>query len=122
MNIRSITGVISPYFAKVREKTANESGADRDAQPDHGGNQKRKSPLTEEELLQVQEYVRELPGFAENNLSLRVQQTENVVVLFIEDPQGKVIRRMAEAELLDLLLQSQTKSPSTKGRILNKAV
>ncbi len=102
---------------KKTEVKSRESDADRD--PD-GRRQREGQPnreLTEEEVNEAVAIIKQLPGFIKNNLKLSVKIKENIKIVIIEDQSGKVIRRIEESELCQLL----DKSPEQKGKLLSRS-
>lgn len=117
MNIKSITGIQVPQDVKKTEKRTQDTSADRDAQQQDGGQQERKK-MTPEELLKAIDYLKALKGVAENNLRVRLDQSSDTAIIFIEDSSGKVVRRIPETDLW-LLMQEKDKS---KGHLFDKAM
>lgn len=120
MNIRSITSAIFPYAIKSKDRKSGESAADRDPSHGGGGGHEPKRHLSEEELKAAMDHIRKLPGFQENNLSLRLDQSNGITILFIEDPGGRVVRRIPESEIHSL--QAEAQSKGGKGSIIHKAM
>ncbi len=105
---------------KTEKKTqvkSRESDADRDAdgrrQPEGAPNRE----LTEEEVNEAISIIKQLPGFIKNSLSLKLENKGKVKIIYIKDQSGKVIRRIEESELCQLL----DKSPEKKGKIFSRS-
>src|SRR5690606_14153923 len=97
--------------------TRTEGSADRE--PNQGGDKGDESPkrhLSDQELQQAIDHLKQLAGVKENNLTVRLVRENDIVLVFIEDPTGKIIRRIPEAELSTL-----TKVTKIKGNIIAKA-
>ena len=118
MNIRGLSNIFTPLISKAsrREETL---GADRDREGGAGndGGQGRNRRLTEDEVQEVLKKVRELPGFKDQSLSARVEVSDGVRVIWIEDLGGKVVRRIPESQMTSLLSSSSDRP----GHILNTA-
>jgi uncharacterized FlaG/YvyC family protein len=123
MNIKGIVNNLIPidFFKTDLRKTRNT--ADRDPQQggDGGGETPQRHQFTDQELDEVLKHLRELPGVKVNNLQIRVEKTENRVVVFVEDVTGKVVRRIPDTELW-FLMKSRSTTVGDRGNLLNKAL
>jgi uncharacterized FlaG/YvyC family protein len=122
MNIKGVLATVIPVDFGKRDLRKTRNEPERDAQQ---GGQGGQQPLahhrfTEEELKDALKMLRELPGIKENNLQIRVERNEDRVVIFVEDPTGKVIRRIPDLELWAMFTRRQTDNP--RGNLLNKAL
>lgn len=119
MNIRALTNIFTPQAAAKANRREETSGADRDREGGTGGDggsgQGRK--LTDEEIQEALKRVRDLPGFKDQSLSAKVEETNGIKVVWILDSSGKVIRRIPESQLHSLL----GVTPGHPGHILNTA-
>lgn len=126
MNIKSVVNSFLPFDVRKTENAGakkdikSQESHDRDAdgrrQPDQEPNKRH---LSEEELKDAVKYLEELPGVKDNNLVVRLRNSESEVrVVYIEDRKGQVVRRIPEAELWQLTLNRQKK----KGQLLDKAM
>lgn len=124
MNIKtlatpSVTPLDSLKNTEIKKEMRSEESGDRDAdgrrEPSSG---EQKEALTEEELLQVMQSLREIPGVKEHNLTVRHQFINNHYFFFLEDLQGKTIRRMSTPEAW-MVVQSQDQKT---GQLLNKTL
>ena len=118
MNIKSITGPIIPQDIKKIEKRAQDTSADRDPTPQNGEEKPQPHKMSDEELENALSFLRNLKGVKDNNLQLRVEKNDGTLVVFIEDLNGKVIRRIPENDLW-LLTRDPEKS---KGNLFDKAM
>lgn len=130
MDVKNIARNILPFSlgksseAKMRESVASEtkSSTDRDA----NGQQQReehvpKRGLTEEELQEAIKALEAVPGVKDSGLQFKLVREENgVPFVRVLDRDGKVVRRIAEAELADVRAR-QVNAKST-GNLLNKAM
>ena len=78
------------------------------------------SDLSEEEFVEMIEYLKNLPGVKSSSLSLRVVDTNNMKVVIVEDAAGHIVRRISEIEL-SILMQQRTVE-NAPGSLLNKAI
>jgi len=100
-------------------KTVQTQDREPGNQGGNGGQEQARHHLTEEELQEALKRLQEVPGVKENNFQFRVTRDENRIIVFVEDPSGKVLRRMTDQELWLFL---QEKSNRSKGNLLNKAM
>ncbi|MEQ1876362.1 MAG: flagellar protein FlaG [Bdellovibrionia bacterium] len=118
MNIKSVGNPLQPFeIRNVDKNKRTEASSDRDPTQDQsrGGDTPERN-LSEEELQAAVEHLKQIPGIKDNNLTVRLARENGVPVVFIEDPLGKVVRRIPESELATL-----SKTPKSKGNILDKA-
>jgi uncharacterized FlaG/YvyC family protein len=121
MNIKGIVSNLLPADLKSVDLRKTRNTPDRDPQQGGGGEAPPKNhKLTESELEEALKILRELPGVKLNNLQFRVERPNGRIVVFLEDPTGKVLRRMPDLELLQLV---KNHNPDrTRGQLLNKAL
>lgn len=105
MNIKSIgPQIIVPVEQKNRAETTDgvkfQESTERDANGRRQESEEEaKRNLSDEELQEALKKLKELPGVKTHNLQVRLAEEEGVKVVFLEDPQGKIIRRLSEAQL-----------------------
>lgn len=104
MNIKSVVGHIIPVEPQKRVEGANEvrtqASTDRDANGQRQqSQQEEKGPLTEEEFDQAVALLREHHAVKASQLTIRVASENDMRVIYIEDLDGKPIRRLTESEL-----------------------
>ena len=94
----------------------------KDRDPGQGGGDDGKPllhhELSDEEVQEAIKRLKEVPGVKDANFQFRVVREGKRVVVFVEDPSGKVLRRMSDNELW-LTLNEKSKP---KGNLLNKAM
>lgn len=100
-----------------RENVRLQNSGDRDAD----GRRQSQEPelkrhLNEAEFEAALKALKEIQGIAANGLSVRVEIHEDRRVIYIEDQEGKVVRRLSEA---DLWLVTREKTRPT-GQIFDK--
>ena len=122
MNIKGVVGNLIPVDFGKRDLRKTRNEPDRDAQQggQGGGEPPKHHRFTEEELAAALKMLKELPGIKENNLQFRVERNNDRIVIFVEDPTGKVIRRIPDLELWSLYTSRQSDSP--RGNLLNKSL
>lgn len=122
MNIKTVSSSpILPLEPKQKAEGSSRTVGTTDRDGDGRGNQKEselKRHLTEAELEEAVKILSESPGLKSNNLSVRVEQKEDCRVIFIEDPDGKIVRRLSESQLW---LATRDKDRAV-GKILDKAM
>lgn len=124
MDIKNVLKTVLPMGVnpktKVEKAIKTDSTTDRDAngQAAYGQNQgeKEKPPMTEEQLKKAIEHLKGLAVVKENNLSVFLTEHEGKKFVLIKEPDGKVVRRIPEAELWTL----QVVKDSEKGQLLRK--
>ena len=107
----------TPESKSARAKTDADNDREGDGQAATGEEQKKRK-LTQEELTEAIKYLHELPGVKSNNLTVKCETSDGVTVIFIQDRDGKTVRRIPELELAYLTSHREQKS----GHLLNKAL
>jgi uncharacterized FlaG/YvyC family protein len=123
MDIKALARNILPFNAlKANEakntRTKTDANNDREGNGQSQSEEHKRKPLTPEEVTDAVKYLESLPGIKDNNLTVRLSTVDGLVVIFIEDRDGKTVRRIPEAELGALTANRQKKS----GHLLNKAL
>ncbi len=123
MDIKSVLRSSWPFNVqatpKVDKRALTTETTDRDANgQSQQQEQKPKRNLSPEELQEAVAYLEALEGVKNNNLKVRLATADGISVVYIEDQNGKVVRRIPEAELSTLTKNRQQKS----GHLLNKAM
>ena len=123
MDIKGLARNLIPFSpAKANEakstRTKTDANNDREGNGQSSGEEHKRKVLTPEELTEAVKYLEGLAGVKDNNLTVRVASADGVMVVYIEDRDGKVVRRIPEAELGALTANRQKKS----GHLLNKAL
>lgn len=116
-----IAGSRDKLEVKRREKTestANETGdKEGNGQAQSEGHDQRRN-LSEAEIQEAIQILEALPGVKENGLTVKLTKSDGVPAVYIEDRNGKVVRRIPETELSQVL---KTKEKKT-GHLLNRAM
>ncbi len=118
MNIKSVTGPLIPQDLKKVESRARDTSADRDPTPQNGDGKQDNHKMSDDELENALNFLKNLKGVKDNNLHLRVEKNDGTIVVFIEDISGKVIRRIPENDLWHLTRDAE----KSKGNLFDKAM
>ncbi len=123
MNIKAIVGNIVPIDSVKRSETKRLAQQTQDRDPNQGGGgggEPEQHRFTEEEVKEAVAILKENPGFKIHNLQCRVEWNEGRVTVYVEDPAGKIIRRIADTELWAIVKNKSNQSQ--RGTLLNKAL
>ena len=121
MDIKSVVRQIIPLTGKVQapeKPTTTVETSDRDANgqsPNQGDEGNRH--LSKEQIEEAVKFLENLDGVKNNGLKIRLETNDDVTVVYIEDRDGKVVRRIPTSELSLLNRDSARKN----GQLLNKA-
>jgi uncharacterized FlaG/YvyC family protein len=124
MNVKSIISSIANIAGisaqKLDKKTKTSASDEKDTQLGYGEEEASNHRMSDDEAKQALEYLENLDGIRDNNLSVRLEKSEDRFVVFVQDSAGKVVRRIQENELWYLF--KKRNKDSKKGQILNKAM
>lgn len=124
MNVKnifnSLVNIAGVSTQKLDKKTKTEASDEKDTQLGYGEEEASNHRMSEEEAKEVLEHLRGLEGIKDNNLSVRLEKSEDRYVVYVEDSSGKIVRRIQETELW--FLYKKRNKDSKKGQILNKAM
>jgi uncharacterized FlaG/YvyC family protein len=123
MNIKGVVGNLIPIDLVKRSERKRQTQETQDRDPQQGGSgggEPEQHRFSEEELKEALAVLRENPGIKTHNLQLRVEWTKGRVVVFVEDPTGKIIRRIPDTELWAIVKNKGNQSQ--RGTLLNKAL
>jgi len=125
MDIKSVFRQVVPFqapraaSADPSKATTMQDTTDREPQGNAGeGGREPKRDLTPEEIDEAVAVLKALDGIVNNGLLVRVANTDGIVVVYVEDASGKVVRRIPASELSSLTKDRDKKT----GRLLNKAM
>lgn len=123
MDIKNALNAVLPLALRPKEKVDKElksdSTTDRDGNgqmPFGGGGQEQHGPMSDEQMKRALEHLRSLAAVKEHNLTVELVENEGKRMVLIKEPDGKLVRRIMEAELWTL----QAVSGSDKGQLLRK--
>lgn len=123
MDIKGVFRNVIPFVgrtdeAKARQKTDANNDREGNGQAATGGEDQRRRQLTDEEIANAIKYLEGLAGVKDNNLTVRAETKDGITVVYVQDRDGKVVRRIPESELSLLAGAPQKKT----GHLLNKAM
>jgi uncharacterized FlaG/YvyC family protein len=117
-NVRNILPFSVTAKPDVKSRSKTDAASDRDGNGQASGEgEKRRRHLSPEEIDEAVKHIEDLPGVKENGLIVRLEQRDDTVVVYVEDRDGKIVRRIPEADLSLLSTAKEKKS----GHLLNKA-
>lgn len=122
MNIKNIS--TTPIYSvdpkqKIEGNKSAQGSTDRDANGrQEQKEQEQKRHLSQQEFDDALKALENMPGLKSNSLVIKVEQHEDHRVVLILAPDGKVVRRLSEAQLW---IASRDKDRQT-GKILDKAM
>ena len=122
MNVKTITNNLTSLVPQKKTEEAktvkSEHSQDRDAdgrrEPTE---QPKKENFTDEEVLKVLGYLKELEGVKINNLQVSFENTNDKVIFHLKESNGKVIRRITGEDAWRLMV-----TEAEKGHLLDKAM
>ena len=124
MDIKGIARNLIPFGSVKAAQDAKDRRSKTDANGDREGNgqaageDSKRRKLSADEIQEAVKYLEGLPGVRDNGLTVRLDQSNETVVVHIEDRSGKVVRRIPENELAFLTSNRQ----KTSGHLLNKTL
>ncbi|MFN7824290.1 MAG: hypothetical protein ACK5P6_02910 [Pseudobdellovibrionaceae bacterium] len=125
MDIKNALNAVLPIQVRSKDPTEKTlkmgNTTDRDG---HGqqqwSNQKEQEhpPMSEEQFQKALQFLRELPAVKDHHLEVSFELKDGKRVVYLKEPDGKLLRRILEAELWTLQIM---KDPdSKKGQLLSK--
>ena len=122
MDIKGLVRNVMPFTTKAQaermSRAKTDASQDRDANGQSQGEERKQKQHTDEEVQEVVKVLEALAGIKDNGLLVRVSAHDGVTVIFVEDRQGKVVRRIPESEFQNVLANRAKKS----GQLLNRAL
>jgi uncharacterized FlaG/YvyC family protein len=115
-NLGPLAPVKTPETVSTRTKT--DANNDREGNGQAAGEEQKRRRLTSEEINEAVKYLEGLAGIKDNNLRVRLESKDDAIVVYVEDNDGKVVRRIPESELVSLTANRDRKS----GHLLNRAI
>ena len=128
MDIKNaLNSILPPSLRKAEapERTIKAGNTtDRDANGqmayDQNQNQQQREPMTEEQLKKALEHLKSLPAVKEHNLSVELTEMNGKRFVLLKEADGKILRKIPEAELWTLPVMSETDPQNKKGQLLRK--
>lgn len=123
MNIKGLVNNVIPFAVKKKEEPKTQSAFDADNDKEgngqsSSGDDHRKRNLSAEEITDAIKHLESLAGIKDNGLTVRAETKDGITVVYVEDRDGKVVRRIPEADLSLLTGNRERKS----GNLLNRAL
>lgn len=126
MDIKGIVRNLTPFTAtkaasetaNTRQKTDANNDREGNGQAAANGEEQKRRRMTAEEFEEAVKYLESLAGVKDNNLKVRLETRDDVTVVYVEDRDGKVVRRIPESELWTLTSNRERKS----GHLINRAM
>jgi CHAT domain-containing protein len=126
MDIKNALNAILPLNIRAKAgadrtiKAGNTTDRDANGQATYDQNQQQqRPPMTEEELKRALQHLKDLPAVKEHNLTVELVEIENKKFVLLKEPDGKLLRRIPEAELWTLPAMSESQT-NRKGQLLRK--
>jgi hypothetical protein len=122
MDIKGLGKILTPNDFKKVEKSErpvrSEEAHDRDpnGQMYQGGEEEKHPPMSDEEFEKALEHLKSLAVVKDHNLRVEEKTYEGKRFVLLLEFSGKVVRRIAEAELWTL----RSVKENEKGQILSK--
>ena len=125
MDIKGALNSILPLDHRPKEgvdtaiKMSNTTDRDGNGQQQFQRQDQKKDPMTEEQLEKALDVLKSYPAVKEHGLTVELILHEGRNIVLLKEPDGKIIRRITEAELWTLpdLKDWET---SKKGQLLRK--
>ncbi len=127
MDIKNALNAILPPALKkaAPAEKAIKAGntTDRDANGQMGYDQQKqehREPMTEEQLKKALEHLKALPAVKEHNLTVELTEIQGKRFVLLKEADGKILRKIPEAELWTLPVMSDSDPTKKKGQLLRK--
>lgn len=123
MDLKGIGKPVGPLPIQPRERVERSISSERtldregNGQAAYGDGGEKHPPMSEEQFQRALQHLRDLSVVKENNLEVVEQSSDGRRVVIIRETNGKIIRRIYEAELWTL----QAVKDHDKGQLLSKA-
>ncbi len=127
MDIKNALNAILPL--NLRAKTAPDralkagNSTDRDANGQASYEQQKqknqREPMSDEQIEKAVQHLKDFPAVKEHNLSVEVVENDGKRFVYLKEPDGKILRRIHEAELWTLPVMSES-DPNKKGQLLRR--
>lgn len=123
MDIKNALNQILPLNLRTKDNVqrAIKSDSTTDREPNgqqaFGDQHEQKEPMTEEQLKKALDHLRTLPVVKDHHLAVELIEQEGRRFVLLKESNGKLLRRISEAELWSLQVMQEDK----RGQILNKS-
>lgn len=125
MDIKNALNSILPLNLRPKDgvdksiKMDNTTDRDANGQQQYQSQDQKREPMTDEQIEKALEILRSYPAVKEHNLSIELVLIDNKKFVLLKEPDGKLIRKIAEHELWSLPDMKQWEPPK-KGQLLRK--
>ncbi len=128
MDIKNALNAILPLNLRAKTETdrtikaGNTNDRDANGQMAYDQNQHKQEehpPMTDEQLQRALKALQEFPAVKEHNLTVELIEQEGRKFVLLKEPDGKILRRISEAELWTLPVMKQA-DPKAKGQLLRR--
>ncbi len=101
-------------------KAGNTTDRDANGQSSYDQNQQQRPPMTEEQLKKALEHLKSLPAVKDHNLTVELAEANGKRFILLKEFDGKILRRIQEAELWTLPVMNDSDPANKKGQLLRK--
>lgn len=126
MDIKNALNAVIPPQLRAKDgvdrsiKMSNTTDRDANGQQTFQEQNQHKEPMTDEQFEKAMEVLRNLPAVIEHNLTVEMIDHEGKRLVLLKEPDGKILRRIHEAELWTLPEFKSTDPGNQKGQLLRK--
>lgn len=132
MNIKGLVRNLTPFAKPTEKATAKEvaeskrveTGSTSDREPNgkqEQAGEESKRNLSQEEIEQAITHLKNLQGVKDNHLTVECKEDDGIKVIYVKDPTGKVVRRLAESDIWYVLKTRTNPEQKKSGQLLNKS-
>jgi hypothetical protein len=126
MDIKNALNAMIPPQLRAKEnverpiKMGNATDRDANGQQTFQEREQHREPMTQEQFEKALEALQNLPAVKEHNLTVEPIEVDGRRMVLLKEADGKILRRIPEAELWTLP-EMKSSDPSTKkGQLLRK--
>jgi hypothetical protein len=126
MDIKNALNAVIPPQLRAKEgvdrsiKMGNTTDRDANGQQAYQEREQHQEPMTEEQFEKALEALADLPAVKEHHLTIERIEKDGKRLVLLKEPDGKILRRIQEAELWTLPEMKSTDSSHKKGQLLRK--
>lgn len=127
MDIKNALNAVLPIQSRVKDPVERTIKSDNTTEREgHGqeqyqnpNQQQHRPPMPEDEFKRAVKFLRELPAVQQHNLIIEIGEHYGRKVVVLKEQDGKVVRRIQEAELWTLQIMKEP--DSKKGQLLRRS-
>lgn len=126
MDIKNALNAVIPPQLRAKEgverpiKMGNTNDRDANGQQTFQEREQHREPMTEEQFQEALQALKNLPAVKEHNLTVEPIEVDGRRMVLLKEPDGKVLRRIPEAELWTLPDMKSSDPNTKKGQLLRK--